>query len=71
MSIDGDYMCMGQRSGARAILEGPNDLVMSYALRFNFSISYNMVKYGALINGMQLALEIKVDDLKVLATRSQ
>lgn len=55
------------RSGVVAILEGPNDLVVLYALRFNFPISNNMAKDEALINRLQLALEIGIDDLKVLS----
>lgn len=41
-------------------------MVKSYTLRFNFPISNNMAKLEALINGMQLVLETRVNDLKVL-----
>lgn len=41
-------------------------MVKSYTLRFNFPISNNMSKLEALINGMQLVLETRVNDLKVL-----
>lgn len=37
------------RSKARAILEGLDDLVISYALWFNFPVSNNKVENEALI----------------------
>lgn len=54
------------QSGVGAILEGPNGLVISYALHFDFPITNNMAEYEALIIGMQLAMEKGVSDLNIL-----
>lgn len=54
------------RSEAGVILEELYDFVISYAVKFNFSVSNNMAKYEALINRMQLTFKMGVDDLKVL-----
>lgn len=55
------------QSRAGAILKGHDSLVILYALRFNFPIFNNMAKYEALINGMKLLLQTRLDNLKVLS----
>lgn len=50
-------------SGAGAILEGPNDLLIEQSLRFEFKASNNQAEYEALIVGMNLAKEMGADNL--------
>jgi len=51
-------------NGIRIILEGPNDLILEQATRFNFSASTNQVECEALIVGVQLAHELEVKKLR-------
>ena len=53
--------------GAGIILEGPNDMVLKYSLKFDFKAKNNQAKYKALIVGLQLAKEILAQSL---STRS-
>lgn len=52
-------------SGAGVLLKGPGEFKLCYALRFDFLASNNMAIYEALINGMQIAIEVRVLDLKI------
>ena len=53
------------RSGAGLILVSPEGHRMQYALRFRFKASNNEVECEALIAGLNLAKEIKVESLKI------
>lgn len=44
------------------MLEGPNALVISYKLYFDFPVINNMAEYETLNNGMQLEMGIGVSD---------
>ncbi|XP_038971992.1 uncharacterized protein Mb2253c-like [Phoenix dactylifera] len=57
---------MGSR-GAGLILTSPNGVVTEQVLRFEFSVSNNEAEYEALIVGLKLANELKVEDLKVFS----
>ncbi|XP_038972181.1 uncharacterized protein LOC120104693 [Phoenix dactylifera] len=52
-------------SGAGLILTSPDGIVAEQALRLEFSASNNEAEYEALIAGLKLAKELKVEDLKV------
>ena len=47
-----------KRSKAGIILEGPDNIVLEQALKFNFKASNNQVEYEALIAGLKLAREV-------------
>ena len=48
----------GKGSGAGVILEGPNDIVLKYSLKFDFKTTNNQAEYEALVASLQLAKEI-------------
>lgn len=45
-------------------LEGPGDILIEQALKFEFSASNNQSKYESLIVGMVFALEMKASRMK-------
>lgn len=51
-------------SGTKIVLEGPSDIVIKEALKFDFSASNNQVKYDAFMASTILALEIGATRLK-------
>lgn len=61
--VDGVSGSMG--SGAGILLKGPEGLKVGYALQFDSSISNNMAEYEALLNGLQIAIEVGVTDLRI------
>ena len=54
-----------RRSKAGLILVSPEGHRMHCALRFGFKASNNEVEYEALIAGLNLAKEMKVESLKI------
>ncbi|XP_057444007.1 uncharacterized protein LOC130736179 [Lotus japonicus] len=52
-------------SGAGVKLQGPGELVLEQSLRFQFKASNNQAEYEALIAGLKLAIEVKIDSLLV------
>lgn len=55
----------GEGAGAGILLVDPDNHEYTYALRFDFRASNNEAEYEALIAGLQLALKLKVQKLKV------
>ncbi|GKV43254.1 hypothetical protein SLEP1_g50568 [Rubroshorea leprosula] len=49
-------------SGTGAILLGPDGYRSEHALKFNFDATNNMAEYEALLLGLQLAIELKVEE---------
>ncbi|GKV53174.1 hypothetical protein SLEP1_g59712, partial [Rubroshorea leprosula] len=54
-------------SGARAVLVGPDGFKSEHALRFKFQTTNNAVEYEALIYGLKLASELKVQSIQVFS----
>ncbi|XP_038979218.1 uncharacterized protein Mb2253c-like [Phoenix dactylifera] len=54
-------------SGAGLILTSPDGVVAEQALRLEFPASNNEAEYEALIAGLKLAKELKVEDLKAFS----
>ena len=52
-------------SGAGLILVSPEGHQMHYSLRFRFKVSNDEVKYKALIAGLNLAKEMKMESLEI------
>ena len=52
-------------SGAGLILISPEEHRVHYALRFGFKASNNEAEYEALITGLRLAKEIRVESLDI------
>lgn len=52
-------------TGAGVVILGPDDFKCEYALRFNFKATNNMAEYEALLLGLKIAKELKVQDLLV------
>ncbi|GKU99702.1 hypothetical protein SLEP1_g12506 [Rubroshorea leprosula] len=52
-------------SGTRAVLVGPDDFKSEHALRFKFQTTNNVAKYEALIYGLKLTFELKVQSIQV------
>ncbi|GKV02675.1 hypothetical protein SLEP1_g15073 [Rubroshorea leprosula] len=50
-------------SGARAVLLRPNGFKSEHALRFKFQTTNNAAEYEALIYGLKLASELKIDKI--------
>ncbi|KAK3026287.1 hypothetical protein RJ639_041236 [Escallonia herrerae] len=61
LHVDGSSNASG--SGAGLILHGPENLVVEYALRFDFPASNNEAEYEALIVGMHLAKAMQAEAL--------
>ena len=53
------------RSGVGLILVNPEGHRVHYTLRFNFKASNNEAEYKALIVGLKLAKEMKVESLQI------
>ena len=51
-------------SGAGLVLKSPEGVIAEYALRFSFKTSNNQAEYEALITGLRIAKDLKVDKLK-------
>jgi ribonuclease HI len=62
LPVDGASNIRG--SGAGAVLEGPDGVLIEQSLRFSFKASNNQAEYEALIAGMKLAREMEVTDLR-------
>ncbi|GKV17775.1 hypothetical protein SLEP1_g28236 [Rubroshorea leprosula] len=54
-------------SGARAVLIGPDGFKSEHALRFKFQTTNNAAEYEALIYGLKLASELKVQSIRVFS----
>ncbi|GKV30878.1 hypothetical protein SLEP1_g39649 [Rubroshorea leprosula] len=54
-------------SGAGAVLLGPDGFKSKHALRFKFQITNNAAEYEALIYGLKLASELKVQSIQVFS----
>lgn len=52
-------------SEVRIVLLASLDILIKYALRFDFSATNNVVKYEAFVLELQLALEVEVPSLMV------
>lgn len=52
-------------SGAGILLKRPDRFKVCYALRFGFPTSNNIAEYEALLNGMQIALEMGSSNLSI------
>ena len=53
-----------QGSGAGLILKSPEGVMAEYALRFSFKTSNNQAEYEALIAGLRIAKDLKVEKLR-------
>lgn len=60
-----DSSSNGKGSGARVTLEGPGDLILEQYPRFEFQTSNNQAEYEALIVGLKLAIEVKIESLLI------
>ena len=63
LSVDGAANAQG--SGAGLILTSPDGIDIEYALRFGFRTSNNEAEYEAVIDGLNLAYFMEVDQLEV------
>ncbi|GKV35447.1 hypothetical protein SLEP1_g43710 [Rubroshorea leprosula] len=61
--LDGASSSKGSRVGA--LLIGPDGYRGEHALKFNFVATNNMAEYEALLLGLQLALELKINSIQV------
>ena len=61
--MDGSSNASG--ASARLILVNPKGIIAEYALRFEFSATNNGAEYEALIAGLKIDKELKVDRLQV------
>ncbi|KAH9688200.1 Ribonuclease H [Citrus sinensis] len=63
VSVDGSS---GERgSGAGIVLEGPEGEEISYAIKLEFAATNNQAEYEALIAGLELAMAVKADRVKI------
>ena len=53
-----DGLSNGKGSGNGVILEGLDDIMLEYSLKFNFKVTNNQAKYKTLVVGQQLAKEV-------------
>ena len=56
-----------QGSGTGLVLKSLEGVVAEYALRFSFKASNNQAEYEALITGLRMAKDLKVDKLKTFS----
>ncbi|GKV15560.1 hypothetical protein SLEP1_g26342 [Rubroshorea leprosula] len=63
--VDGDANIEG--SGAGAVLVGPDGFKSEHALRFEFQTTNNVAEYEALVYGLKLASELKVQSIQVFS----
>ena len=61
--VDGSSNRKG--SGAGVILEGPNDIMLEYSLKFDFKATNNQAEYEALLAGLRLAKEVRAQSLNI------
>lgn len=54
-----------QGGGAGIILVEPDNIEITYALRFNFKVTHNEAEYEALLVGLGLALAFGIDHLEI------
>ncbi|XP_014523020.1 uncharacterized protein LOC106779433 [Vigna radiata var. radiata] len=62
LNVDGSSDKRG--GGAGIMLEGPGNLLVEQAIRFNFQLSNNQAEYEALVSGLLLAKELEVNHLE-------
>nr|KYP69821.1 Retrovirus-related Pol polyprotein from transposon 297 family [Cajanus cajan] len=62
LHIDGSSNTKG--SGAGIILEGPNEMMLELAIKFDFKATNNQAEYEALLAGLRLARDIGVKKLR-------
>ena len=60
-----DGAANAQGSGVGLILTSPDGIDVEYALRFGFQASNNEAEYEDVINGLNLAHSMEVDQLEV------
>ena len=65
-----DGAANNEGAGARVVLVSPEGHKLSSAIHFSFRATNNDAEYEALINGLQLALEMKVENLNVFSDSS-
>jgi ribonuclease HI len=58
MYFDGSLMKTG--AGADLLFISPLGIHMSYVIRLHFASSNNVAEYEALINGLRIAIELRV-----------
>ncbi|XP_073107196.1 uncharacterized protein [Elaeis guineensis] len=63
LHIDGASNAQG--GGTGLILTNSKGVVTEYALQFDFKVFNNQAKYRALLAGLRIANELKIDNLKV------
>ena len=68
--IDGAVNNERARAGAGVVLMSSEGHKLSSAIHFSFRATNNDAEYEALINGLQLALEMKVENLNVFSDSS-
>ena len=61
--MDGSSSFM--RSGAGLLFFGSKKLIAEYALRFDFSATNNKAKYEALVTGLRIVKELRVQKLRI------
>jgi hypothetical protein len=61
MSFDG--ACCSSGSGVGIVFKSPNSVIYPHAIRLEFPCMNNEVEYEALIQGMNLALQMKIEHL--------
>ena len=49
--------------GAGVVLEGPDEIIIEHALKFEVKTSNNQAEYEAIIVGLHLAIELEVTKL--------
>ncbi|XP_015945770.1 uncharacterized protein LOC107470831 [Arachis duranensis] len=54
-----------QGAGAGILLENSDGIVLEHSLRFSFKASNNQSEYEALIAGLRLATDLRIDNLRV------
>lgn len=52
-------------SGAGLILTNPNEVIIKYAMRFDFNTTNNRAKYVVLITNLRIAKDIDINHIKV------
>nr|KYP74436.1 Uncharacterized protein Mb2253c family [Cajanus cajan] len=62
LHVDGSSNVKG--SGADIILEGPNDMMLELAIKFDFKATNNQAEYEALLAGLTLAKDVGIKRLK-------
>jgi hypothetical protein len=68
MYFDGSVIKEG--AGVGLVFISPLGVRMEYMVRLHFPASNNTAEYEALINGLQIAVELGIKHLKIRATRS-